>query len=304
MRNLTLPLLMLALSGCHFFQNKPAGEEFVDLSSTDGRKIASSEAGRALYAKYDKEISVGKCSAEVQQKLRVFGAERSWTKAPSQLDGSSTYVSPTRRFGHWVGVRKYQSGELQFLEISKGQFKIHSYSDTCSSTDDVRNRDFTRSSKPETGPEFTDKDLEKLMERTESYGVIYVWSPGMGYSYSKSIDPGGGYGHTRSGVINAKEAMEEVQKVTGKTMTFTALVDPFSPRALVDKIYAAGNHDLTPEMLKRMASFDLQMRSMGQHYPSLLVYGNGRIFRQMRPGLTTAESYRKYIEDAVKALQQ
>jgi hypothetical protein len=305
-----LPLLILPLSGCHFFKAKTSGDLGELPKPGEKRSIATSEEGRQLYSQNDQNIASGKCGNEVQHRINLYRADRSWSKAPPNTDGSSTFVTPSSQLGRWIGVRKFLSGEMQFLVLTKGRTEIYSFSESCAMTKDVRQRNFTRPQVQDTGPQFTDDDLERLIERTSSYGVIYVWSPGMGYSYTTNTNPDGSFTHVDrerrqvSGIKNAQDAAAEVGRELNVTMSFTAVVDPFTLRPLVQRAYDAGNHDLKPEMLKRMAAFELQMRSMGQHYPSLLVYGNGKIYRQMRPGLTTAASYRKFIEDAVKALQQ
>lgn len=303
-------LMISVLGGCDFFKRKSAG----DLSETSGkerRSIATSDEAREMFNRYDQEIQRGRCSAEVQHRINLYRAERSWTRGPAELDGSTMYLSPTGKYGRWVGVRKYQNEDLEFSVLTPGRIEIYKFSPTCSFTKDVRERNFTRAALNDGLPLFTDDDLEELIPRHMiGFGVIYVWSPGMAYSYTNATNPDGAYNHVDdankpvSGIKNAHEAALEVGKQLGMSMGFIVLVDPFSRRESIQRAFDAGNHDLKPEMLRRMAAFDLQMRSMGQHFPSVLVYGNGKIFRQMKPGLSTAATYRKFIEGAVKALQQ
>jgi hypothetical protein len=315
MKLLTFVITLSLLSACDFWRSKgghdvkaTAFEEPLEVSNTK-RTIASSAEGARLYKEYDADIASGRCNEEIQRRINLYRAERSWVKGPTEMDGSSTYLSPTSILGRWVSVRKFKSGELKFSVLTKHKIEHYNYSATCSFTKDVRPRSYARLENSDGGPMFTDEDLVKLIEHTTNYGVIYVWSPGMGYSYGRNIDPRGAYeqlddsNNATSGVKNAKTAAMDVAKKMNLTMSVTVLVDPFVHRSRVEEAFRAGNHDLEDSMLRRMASFELLMRSMGQHYPSLLVYGNGKIFRQMQPGLSTTNSYREFIEEAVKALK-
>ncbi len=323
-------VFFLSVGGCNFFSvSKVAPQkQAVELSSESSenlipRGIASSPGSLQRYKDYDDEIKCTKehitagrcrvesqCSNEIQRKISNYGAERSWTKMPGGTDGSASYFSPTREVGRWVRVRKYQSGQMQFAVLKKDATETWNYSSTCSATTSERSRAFFHL-KDRPGLElFTDADLEALIVRTSDFGVIYVWSPGMGYSYQRNSDPYGAYrqtddsGQLTSGIKNTQDAMAAVRDKLAITMRFTVLVDPSVHRSDIDRVLRGGNHDLTDQMLKRMTAFDLLMRQMGQHYPSLVVYGNGKIYRLMQPGLSTTESYRQFIEGAVLALQK
>jgi len=308
MKHLNLFLIAgaLALTGCHLFKSEPKQSA----ASKDGpRKIASNPEAEALFSQYDRDITTGKCNDQIQHYIKGYGAERSWITGPADLDGSRMYLSPTRIIGRWIGVRKYMSGEMQFYVLTRDKQEVFSFSETCARTKDVRNKSYV-SYVAEGGQEFTDKELEALVERTASFGVIYVWSPHMGYSYTQAITPEGavaprGQQQGRvSGIDNARAGMEKARERMGVAMSMTVIADSRAGRGNIRQAFDRGNHDLKAEHLKKMASFELMMRSMGQHYPSLLVYGNGKIFRQIKPGVAGVEAYQKFIEDAVTELKK
>lgn len=307
MKSVLLLLLASVLSsGCHWF--KPPARDTASMGE-GARKVASDPAAEELFAKYDREIATGKCNAEIQHWINGYGAERSWITGPADMDGSRMYLSPTRQVGRWIGVKKYTSGEMQFFVLTKDAQEIFSFSATCARTKDRRTKPYLPYA-DEPGPEFTDKDLAGLIEHTRSYGIIYVWSPHMGYSYSANVTRQGALHGVEpgqapaSGIENARHAMEKVRDKLGVSMSMTVIADSRASRRNVQSAFDRGNHDLKADHLKKMGSFELMMRSMGQHYPSLLVYGNGKIFRQIKPGVAGFSVYEKFIEDAVTELRK
>lgn len=308
--NLVLSILVVgSLSGCHWFGGG-AAKSSSQGAIGEARKVASSPEGQQLFTEYDKEILTGKCSDQVQEKIKLYGAERSWVKGPPGLDGSVTYVSPTRVIGQWAGVKKYQSGELQFLLITRNRMRAFDYGPQCGATIDPREAPFAGTQLAEDGgPVFTDDDLLHTIERESVYGIIYVWSPGMVYSYSASLNQQGavnsGAEPRSSGIKNAREAaLKAAQKVGVGGGGTLAIVDPAAPRSLIKRVYDAGNHDLSSSDLRKMDSLEMMMRSMGQHFPAILVYGNGKIYRQIRFGVASEEKYQQFIEEAYEALRK
>ena len=300
--------------GSETFSYFQVGKRKVVPIEADGRVVtrgpASSPQAQELYKQNEADIQSGRCFDEVDRKIKLFRAERTWTKGPGDLDGSSVYISPTSLPGRWVRVRKFMNGELQFSVLTKNQIEIYNYSQSCSYTRDIQARAYGKPLRNDGLQLFDDDDMIEKLERTENYGVIYLWSPGMGYSYQRAVDQRNAImqsddlGRAISGIANVTEAANNVGHKLGMKITVTVLADPFSRKDKIQRAYRSNQHDLTAPMLRRAAAFDILMRSMGQHFPSLMVYGNGKIYRNIQPGLGTAEQYRQFIESAVAVLKK
>lgn len=136
---------------------------------------------------------------------------------------------------------------------------------------------------------FSDQDMMKLL-KSKKQGFIYVWSPRMVYSVQE---------------------MKRYQKVAADLhIEFVPVLDPQVPSSEA----LAALKTLSPELpkerrlasqdisIKRMDSVELYMRDTTLHFPSLIVFKNGKIHDQRIIGILTRTGIKNSVETLLKEM--
>ena len=263
--------------------------------------VTSSELERTF-------LDDARCHDEVLATLNGKGAYRrnftttlEWTKTLARrTDGSVTLMSPTTVAGLWTQVRRFGNGEVEVSFVTTHFTKTVRFdvNPTDRSRDNCKNATLSAverkldSKRQKRG--FTDRDLDKLVKDNPA-GVIYTWSPGMPFSYSSKAK--------RNGVALIKAAVAELTAELQAPVKLDFVVDPTVKDALVQGVLAKESVEMDASMGRSIQALDLLFRNMNQHYPAILVYANGKLARQIYPGVETLGKYKDVIRATIHELQ-
>ncbi len=227
-----------------------------------------------------------------------------WRKrlAPSQ-DGSDIFVSPTNIVGIWLKVQFFANKEAAIEVQTPSMSALYEFTTLPNDRKQLDCSRLTKKLKPfkisseEKAKRFTDRDLRQLI-KTNKIGIVYLWSPKMGYSFSREK------GVRFNGIDNIQEAASRLSDLGSVKVSYA--VEPTSNDAKALRRWLAQKRPGKPvseDMLKPVHSIEVFNRSMNHHYPSILVYANGRIAEAMLPGVETVEGYEKFIREQIAKIK-
>lgn len=236
-------------------------------------------AGLFAEAGFDQSLERSECKKELAAAIEGLGSTSDWQgQVPAGPDGQ-TFRSPLKKFPEWVEVRFQNQGPPQWIHLKETETLVYRSNDgKCK----FAPTSFKVSMpKPVQGTKFfTDQDWKKLLS-TKKKGLVYVWSPGMVYSVQF-------YGQ-----------FQKVAKELG--LKFTAIVDPRAPKKFVDQVqarYRSGFENV------RLASLDLQMRDVANHFPTAVIYGDGKVSRTIVIGVMSELELRARIQQSLDELSK
>lgn len=218
-------------------------------------------------------------------------ATREWSLPNArEMDGSRRFHTPTEIVGVWVEARVFMNGEALLRRITANFVETRTFDlETCNLKKTARKSRELFDSPVATANRFTDRELRQLLEENPK-GLIYIWSPNMPYSYQQRLKG-------KSGV----EIVRELGRKMG--LHVTIVLDPAASAGYARQLI--GQHSyMRPESLRSVQSIELALRSMGTHFPALIVYAGGRLSRFGYPGLGTELEYAKYIRGELNELQK
>jgi len=125
---------------------------------------------------------------------------------------------------------------------------------------------------------FTDQDLANLLA-SASRGVIYVWSPHMPYSVR--------------GAVEARRLIDQLE------LTPILLLDPNADAALASR--EREGHVLPVSAMRRMQATSLWRMGVTQHFPTVVVFADGRLDAQMLPGYTPPADLLAFIRQRLQS---
>lgn len=176
-------------------------------------------------------------------------------------------ASPTKTLGVWLERAHLDNGAIELRRVSAQQTDVALLDGAgCLQKTTTHHRTFNQDS---VRGAFTDASLDSLMA-ANNRGMIYVWSPRMPLSVK--------------GLVEARAAA----KTLG--VTFTALAAESSDDDLNASAASVADR-------QRMESLELVYRNATIHYPSMLLYDNGRIIDGVYPGYKNRATFAQYARE-------
>lgn len=208
-----------------------------------------------------------------------------WERVVDQ-DSQTQVYRASRDLGHWYELQVSEKNPPKIFYISSKLNKNFEWNKkTCAMTQSegrgLMFKQETAGARPaDSAPEsfFTDSDLKNLVASGKS-GVIYVWSPRMVYS------------------VTEFRVFRDVAKKLN--IEFVPVLDPF-----VHESEARGAAKSVQAEFKgrRLASVDLYMRNSTLHFPTVFVYGNGKINSRRVIGVLPPEGLEITFKEWLKEL--
>lgn len=231
---------------------------------------SSSNAAQARKIAFDTPLPVNvervKCRMELQNEIGNRQGSGEWSEQAPAATGLKTYRLPTKTFGHWLELTIAQNGSPTLYEVTVESTRELVFGDRCTVTAKLAaGLDFGRTNPDTTADWFDDKKLKLLLGSSRS-GIIYIWSPGMVYS-SKFL-----------------KSFREVARTM--KVDFTPIVDPRSRS--IEMLAASKEYGFAPVRMK-LNSVELYMRNSTTHYPSTVVYKDGRVHSMPIVGVMPAK---------------
>jgi|GEM_PF-4348224 len=235
--------------------------------------FATANAATESPATADLPFKVTECRKQLDGVLRSWNTTGPWSVQMGPLEGGSAFRSPTNQLGYWVEIKRYQSGILEALRLSpSGMLSVRWDGKACEPRMKTSSYKVTANQPNEKNWRFfTDADLEKLVKSTEP-GVVLLWGPGM---------------------IHSVQSVPRVTRIAKKLgVKLTILMDPAFPQDEARTI--AKKHGI-PFEDRRLESVELLSRNMQSHFPSHIVYGNGKLSRHFWKGAFDDPEYESQI---------
>lgn len=210
------------------------------------------------------------CQSEVANLLKSWRSLGQWRMVPKNR--GFKYQTPTSKIGTWITL----SQETAFLTLRLHSNKVTKLAIFAQSQCQPK---YVTQKVPPIKIEsntFSDQDFTRLLNesrRTNSQGIIYVWSPYMNWS---------------------PRGVSEVQKIArSKNLKLTVLMDPSGDLKTALKIIR--DKKLPPDSLRKVASQELFFRGLRNHYPSFLYYSKGKIIGNLKTGYDQPEVLKKVL---------
>jgi hypothetical protein len=291
-----------------YYKPERASQDKPVATGTMSKAVIKSETRGNDRQNFEQFMSEALCQDTLKTRLKkssIGGVKwtplNQWSRMlTASFDGAVTFVSPTTLPGMWVRVTFYLNREAKIEMITQRFSTTYEFD---SVPQDPRRLDCSKMRKTskrspmqrlDDKKNFTDHTLVEQMKKNKS-GVLYLWSPNMSFSYST------GYGVDRNGIGLIKKAVQQL----GGEVALDIAMDPAAKQSQLDRILANPkvNQQLNASMLRPAHSLEVMMRGMDHHYPSIIVYSNGRIGKGMLPGVATADGYAKFIKKQIAEIQ-
>lgn len=206
------------------------------------------------------------CRAEITPVLSTVAKHREWTADIGVYDTARTYRSPSDEIGKWIEFRIFRKDMVQI--VIRTAYKVQEYSfgsagGSVGCKIDYASHDFKYDTKRMKNA-FSDASLNELLKKYRR-GIIYVWSPNMPFSVQGM----------------------DVIRAAGRRMKIPVfmLADPHASRVDVNRVVASLPNE----------SFELFQRGVGVHYPTIVMFKNGRIVGPSLPGVKSESIYQELI---------
>jgi hypothetical protein len=207
------------------------------------------------------------CGEQILASLGEWESRREWVQAAPTMDGARVFRTPTQKVGTWLEVTVFPDGRINTAKMSAEMYaRVDWFADDCAPKIAVSTNKYD---KKRMAKAFTDAELAKEIQENKS-GLIYAWSPHMPLSIQ-------GYELARKAAEKAK-------------VRFIPVLDPYAEGR---KVASDGGG----KKGKAIESLDLLLRGMTIHFPSALVFHNGRITSRLLPGLAAGEGYDQFIKE-------
>lgn len=209
------------------------------------------------------------CQNQLNELLKKWGSLQQWIQRVPGEHGEAVFESPTERLGFWIQVvfPQDQVGNRKSphaIQRSNGGDITVSWNETdCAPLLGVKLHE-PQQEQVSASPHveyFTDSTLELELKRNPT-GIIYGWSPMMPLS-----------------VIGYNEAKSIAKKLK---LAFIPVLDPMAD---LESAKTASTDYKIKEEIKKVGSVELLERGMNLHYPSILVFSQGKMAGSLLPGL-------------------
>lgn len=213
-----------------------------------------------------KSLQNFKCYQQAQKLMDKWQVTGEWTRHFDGEKGDLKLVSPTRTFAKWFEIKLGEKPSVHL--ISPQRILNVAYDGNCHATTTMNARIVKLDDR-----KFNDRELAQLIERNKT-GLIYAWSPHM----PLSID----------GINEIKQAAAKLN------LPVTFVLSPHANMEFAKKVL--NEKKLPAEYLKVYDSLEMVERGSSLHFPSLLIYQNGKLFRRARPGHEVSKIFETYLK--------
>lgn len=212
------------------------------------------------------------------KELTDLKSRNTWVRQVDTEVGTFVYRSPTVKLGEWVELRIPKSDAPTLFSIKESGIQATEFKgETCEPV----SRAVSKRSDPNRDLElFSDSTLKGLLGSKKS-GIIYVWSPSMVYS---------------------TKFFGKLQKAAREAhLDFIPVVDKRTPRKVLAELQARHGHSFLKS--KRLTSVELEMRNVEMHFPSSVVYSNGKLAPFNIIGVMQVPDFKREIDRDLKFLK-
>lgn len=224
------------------------------------------------------------CEKNVRETIQAEFAGKSprWTRVIDADSMTKSFRAP-KQTGQWYELHLSERNETKLFYISSEKSKDSIWNSKSCAKPEIREGSglvLFEQDKKRPINSFTDKDLAKLLDG-KAKGIIYLWSPKMAYSMTEF------------------RLFRDVAKK--KNIEFIPVLDPS-----VDfkEAKAAAKKIDVDFKGRKLASIDLYMMEGTLHYPSVFVFGNGKINPHRMIGVLPAETLSRYIDQYMGEISQ
>ena len=212
----------------------------------------------------------GACHEEVQATLERWGVTGPWFPELDLADGTKVRRSPTRVLGTWVELRLLPDGRSEALRITASMTARVGWSTDCTASLSLKNYEYDEKI---LSKNYSDRSLGETLKKSKQ-GLLYAWSPQMPLS--------------ERSYASLKKVASELK------LPLTLILDPNA--SLKQAEVFARKNKIPKEGLKTDQSLELLYRGMGEHYPALAVYADGKLIGPVFPGYKNPERYKSFIQ--------
>lgn len=200
------------------------------------------------------------CAGEIDKLANEWKATKEWSKELQSGLESHFYQTPTDKVGEWVLAKKIHQGAVVSKIGQGGRIEVV-FDDKCNKT---------VNSYPHSAPvpgHKADKDINEFVTKNKE-GVIYVWSPRMGFS--------------QKGIAEMKKASSKLK------LPLLVLLDKDISEVEHKKLKISLGNIVT----ERVDSLDFRMRKVGQHFPAIMVFKDSKILPEVKYGFEKSDGYK------------
>lgn len=185
------------------------------------------------------------------------------------------YSIPTPRIAEWVIIEKTFDGNENLYVTSASKKTKYSFKTTSACAPVVSISPIEKTKRGLASLEwFDDKNLENLLKEKPN-SILFIWSPHMS--------------------LSLKSVKELTTAATELGLPITYVMDPLADQALAKSLALKNN--LGPGALRRIDSFDLSMRNAQIHFPTLVVFRDGKICEGIQRGYRESFKFRAIITE-------
>lgn len=205
------------------------------------------------------------CLDQVNRGLKEWHSENDWRKLPDPRQ--VVYLSPTGKLGTWI---RLESGpnhlSLYLLEISRVK-RLAIDPKTCRTSETAKSTQFRAQKNT-----LDDSSLRKLV-KSSPRGIIYAWSPHMPLS------------------LEGVPAILSAAREKGIPVIF--VLDPHASAQWAET--AIRFYRMPTSAGRRIASLELFLRGLVDHFPSVVTFSQGKLDRKIIPGLKSKHDYDRWL---------
>lgn len=215
------------------------------------------------------------CAQEALSVVKAWQGQEPWTRALASRPGESVYRAPTQTLGKWIELSR-DASEIKLKLFSGTQILQFSLGAECRG----EARLVARKAKDRFGKArsfygfkiMRDPELAALLGEQKP-GILFLWTPHKPISIS--------------GLEQILAAAKELK------IPVYPVVEPNSaPSAVTRELKRL---KIAKANVYYLDSFDLQYRGFRLHFPSLIVFNQGRFTSQVRRGYEDAYVYVDYL---------
>jgi hypothetical protein len=220
------------------------------------------------------------CHEQVFDTMMKWETPTNWKDViTDSSEGAHAMQSPTDSVGVWIHMVNGKDNTTIARSTQDTSVEVRFREPSC--VPELRTTQTDPTTANDKGAAYTDKDLIKTLDASKakkSQGILYAWSPRMNLS-----------------VTGAKEAVAYAKK---ENLELTLLADPEVPAKELEKVLK--EHGLPESASIRMRSSDLANRGILIHYPAMIIYSNGQLKNQLRPGYNVPKRFDKFVKESLK----
>lgn len=225
----------------------------------------------ASTASQDPLLDGRKCRKQAIEVLDTWEPQRQWQKFLSP-DSQVVHRTPTRKIGTWIELRFLEDGGLELFRLSPtSNVRISWNPKQC--TPKLSAAVIPRDEKRLNGT-FDDSYFETIAAANPQ-GILYVWSPHMPYS------------------LKGWEPVRNAAKKLG--LPVFPVLDPHASALLLSEMPPEFN--LLKATSRRLESWELIHRGVGQHFPTAVLFSRGRVVGPVFPGVKSEDQYVEFFKE-------